>query len=379
MTATILGLGTALPPHRLAQETAAAMSSEFCCGDDEQFKRFESLYLRSGVQARHSVLLEAADHGNGKSSGNGNGHGGSHGLTQSFFLPRRDDDDRGPGTAQRMQRYIAAATPLAREAASLALERSAVQADAIDHLVTVSCTGFAAPGVDIALIERLGLRRDVSRTHVGFMGCHGVFNGLRVGSAMARQSGQAQRVLVCAVELCSLHFAYGWDVGRVVANALFADGAGAVVLGPAYEGSDDAWHLAASGSCIVPDSGEAMTWNITNHGFAMTLSPQIPAIIRQQLKPWLETWLASHDLTIQQVGSWAVHPGGPRILQSVEAALELEAGALADSRAVLEAYGNMSSPTILFILDRLRAQQAPRPCVALGFGPGLAIEAMLFR
>ncbi|MEX2213584.1 MAG: type III polyketide synthase [Phycisphaeraceae bacterium] len=394
MTVSILGLGTALPQHQLPQGTAAAMSSGFCCDDDAQTKRFESLYLRSGVQSRHSVLLETgAGNGNGHTDGNGSGSGEGTGkaqdLSQSFFLPRRSDGDMGPGTEERMQRYIAAAAPLAQESSQLALKRAAVAPDAIDHLVTVSCTGFAAPGVDIALIERLGLRRDVSRTHVGFMGCHGVFNGLRVGNAMANQGAGgaggagAGHVLVCAVELCSLHFAYGWDVGRVVANALFADGSGAVVLGATGSGgaadSERGWQLAANGSCVVPESNGAMTWNITDNGFAMTLSPQIPALIRQHLKPWLEGWLAKHELTVEQVGSWAVHPGGPRILQSVEAALELPDDALADSRAVLEGYGNMSSPTILFILDRLRNRNAERPCVALGFGPGLAIEAMLLR
>jgi predicted naringenin-chalcone synthase len=122
-----------------------------------------------------------------------------------------------------------------------------------------------------------------------------------------------------------------------------------------------------------------MTWNIGDHGFTMTLSPRVPDLIAAHLRPWLEQWLGQHGLGLERVASWAVHPGGPRILSAVEKALGLPREATAVSREVLAACGNMSSPTVLFILDRLRERSAPRPCVALGFGPGLVAEAMLFR
>lgn len=121
-----------------------------------------------------------------------------------------------------------------------------------------------------------------------------------------------------------------------------------------------------------------MTWTIGDHGFQMTLSKRVPNLIATQLRPWLESWLRQNGLTLAEIGSWAVHPGGPRILDAVDEALDLGPNALAVSREVLAEHGNMSSPTILFILDRLRSSGAPRPCVALGFGPGLMAEAMLF-
>ena len=139
----------------------------------------------------------------------------------------------------------------------------------------------------------------------------------------------------------------------------------------------EAWRVVASGSCLIPDSTEAMTWTIGEHGFEMTLSKQVPGLIARHLRPWLESWLAEQGTALAEVQSWAIHPGGPRILSAVEESLNLSREAAAPSRAVFAEHGNMSSPTILFILDRLRRQNAKRPCVALGFGPGLMAEAAL--
>jgi predicted naringenin-chalcone synthase len=240
--------------------------------------------------------------------------------------------------------------------------------------VTVSCTGFTAPGVDIGLIRELGLKPTVARTHVGFMGCHGAINGLRVAAAFAKSDPQA-RILLCAVELCSLHYHYGWDPKKAVANALFADGAAALVGAPSIATAPGTWQLAATGSCLIPASEFAMTWTIGDRGFEMTLSTRIPGIIAAHLRPWLESWLDGMGYGLEGIASWATHPGGPRILGAVEEGLALPRGALAASHEILAECGNMSSPTLLFILERLRAQGAPRPCVALAFGPGLVVEA----
>jgi predicted naringenin-chalcone synthase len=253
-----------------------------------------------------------------------------------------------------------------------------VDAAELTHLVTVSCTGFVAPGVDVALIGALKLRPTIQRTQVGYMGCHGALNGLRVAAAFTGAAPEA-RVLMCAVELCSLHYHYGWNPSKMVANALFADGAAAIVGVPAEMAPPEAWRVAASGSCLIPDSAEAMTWTIGDHGFEMTLSKQVPGLIARHLRPWLESWLTEQGTALAEVESWAIHPGGPRILSAVEEGLNLSREAAAASRAVFAEYGNMSSPTILFILDRLRRQHAKRPCVALGFGPGLMAEAALLR
>jgi len=363
VTLVLAGFGTALPEYRFTQEELAELHSGVCRVDAHRERTLRALYRRAGVKTRASVVLEAAE-------------GPPH-LRQSFYPPARDENDRGPTTSERMGVYAEAAPPLALDAARRALEAAGVPARSVSHLITVSCTGFAAPGVDARLIEGLGLPPTTERTHVGFMGCHGSLNALRV----ARSCVAANREhvpLVCSVELCTLHFAYGWDPDMVVANALFADGAAAVV-GRAPSGPEDEWRLAGTGTCLLPDSRGDMTWRIGDHGFRMTLSAQVPDRVESHLKPWIAGWLRGHGLTVEDVASWAVHPGGPRILTAVEKALELPLDALDVSRRVLAECGNMSSPTVLFVLDRLREQRAPGPTVALAFGPGLVAEAALFE
>ncbi len=316
----------------------------------------------AGVKNRHTVVL-----------------GGEPGSPnrQPFFHAPSNPDDLGPTTRARLEKYETDALPLALKAAQRALGEADMRTEDITHLITVSCSGFAAPGVDIGLIKELGLRNTVQRTHVGFMGCHGALNGLRVARGITESDANA-RVLLCAVELCSLHYHYGWDNERVVANALFSDGAAAVVGAGQQSESPGAWRIGATGSCLIPDSEDAMTWRIGDHGFDMSLSARVPQLIGTHLRDWMTSWLAESDLKLNDVKSWAVHPGGPRILGSVVNALDLEREVVDVSRKVLRDHGNMSSPTLLFILKKLREDHAELPCVALGFGPGLMAEATLF-
>jgi predicted naringenin-chalcone synthase len=366
MSFAILGLGTAVPATRVDQEEAVAAARVICRPDEQQAKLLPFFYRLTGIETRHMVVAPDVmrDVLEGTCS------------TGSAFLP--GSGEGGPTTRQRMEHYTQYAGPLALEASRHALEQSDLSPGEITHLITVSCTGFMAPGVDRVLITGLNLPATVERTQVGFMGCHGAFNGLRAGRAFT-SADPAARVIVCAVELCSLHYHYGWDPEKMVANALFADGAAAVVGAPATAGPPDTWCVAATGSCLFPDSADAMTWAIGDHGFEMTLSPRVPDLIGAYLRPWLEAWLGRHGVRLSEVASWAIHPGGPRILLAIEKALGLPRAANAVARAVLAECGNMSSPTVLFLLERLRARQAPRPCVALGFGPGLTAEALLFQ
>lgn len=369
MSLDIVGMGTALPEHRLTQAEAAELHTTFCGIDPVRSRTLRALYRRSGILTRHSVLLGASD--------------GELATRQSFYQPATSDDDAGPTTAERMAVYERLAPVLATEAARRALSAGAVDPAEVTHLVTVSCTGFVSPGVDHAVIDALGLPRTAERTHVGFMGCHGALNGLRVARSFAQGTPDAVP-LVVAVELCTLHFAYGWDPDMLVANALFSDGAAAVVSrasGSSGRGGPtqtDAWRVAATGTLLMPGSEEDMSWRIGDHGFRMTLSARVPELIQAHLRGWLVEWLAGVGLGLADVQSWAVHPGGPRILAAAEHSLELSRDHTADSKAVLAAHGNMSSATVLFILDRMRTSGAERPCVALAFGPGLAVEAVLF-
>jgi predicted naringenin-chalcone synthase len=364
MSFHVAGIGTAVPPFSISQADAAGVWAEYAGVEGKKARTVKALYRRSGVSKRHSVLLEDP--------------GDTGSPRQSFFRPAQFEGDPGPTTDDRMKRFEVDAPPLAMKAAEVALAEADMDPGHLTHLVTVSCTGFFAPGLDTTLVRLLGLPGTIERTHVGFMGCHGALNGLRVASSFAVADPGA-RVLVASVELCTLHMSYVWDPDLLVANSLFADGAAAVVgLGSTNPPENGSWRLESSGTCRLPDSEDAMTWRIGDHGFRMTLSAAVPDIIGAHLRDWLEAWLGGRGLGIGDIATWAVHPGGPRILRAVEEALDLSPDRQSTPREVLSEFGNMSSATILFILGQLRQTDAARPCVALAFGPGLVAEAALF-
>jgi predicted naringenin-chalcone synthase len=388
MTLALLGIGTAEPPYSIAQQEAAELASTFSLSTPQEAQTLQALYRRTRIDRRGSVLLEQPEGSSPR---------------QTFMPPATSEEDLGPTTGARMERFAEEAPPLALAAARTALGRSDVAAGEITHVVTACCTGFVAPGFDLRLIKGLKIAPGVARTHVGFMGCHGALNALRVAAAFAGAQ-PAARILICATELCSLHYRYGRGSDKLVANAIFADGAaamvcravervksrdrqGAMLAGDDVNGRaatldhspDNRWQLLANGSHLFPNSEDAMAWRIGDHGFEMSLSPRVPELIAAHLRPWLESWLGGYDLTLGNVATWAVHPGGPRIVGQVAAGLGLADEATAVSQQVLKECGNMSSATIVFILERLIALGAPRPCVALAFGPGLVVEAALFR
>ena len=355
----ILGIGTAVPPRAIRQADVAEIAQGLICTTEDDAQTYRDIYAAVGVESRHCVILDAP--------------GGDLAGRQSFYGVADS-----PTTLARMRRYEAEASDLAVEASRKALDRSAVSPDRVTHVVTVTCSGFFAPGLDVALIKRLGLRLGVERTQVGFMGCHGAINGMRVARAIVGADTMAC-VLLCCTELCSLHHQYDLDPSTIIANALFADGAAALV-GVAGESAPGAsYRVVATGSTIVDDSEDVMSWRIGDHGFAMTLSAKVPKLIARHLRPWLDGWLGSHGLRVDSVPAWAVHPGGPRILTAFSEATGVGREGVAASYRVLARYGNMSSPTVLFVLDGLREAGSPRPCVALAFGPGMAVEAALLH
>jgi predicted naringenin-chalcone synthase len=364
MSFQILGMGTAVPSELVTQVDAAELAVRMTAAGNYQTAMIPLLYAKAGVRTRHCVVLDSSTNGAP--------------AEQTFYPAASIDGDRGPSTGERMRRYEQDALELAVRAASGALADAATSAADVSHLVTVSCSGFAAPGVDIGLIDRLGLSRSVTRTHVGFMGCHGALNGLRVSRALA-EADPGSCVLLCCVELCSLHHQYTSDVQQIVANALFSDGAGAIVGASTSAAGGEAWQVVDQQTHLVPDSRELMSWRIHDHGFQMTLSPRVPEAIRESLRPWLSGWLAGHDLNIADIRGWAIHPGGPKILAACANAIGLDDAMMSPSRQVLAEFGNMSSPTVLFILDWIRRQADSRPCVMLAFGPGMTIEAALLH
>ncbi len=373
-TSTLLGMGFAVPSSSASQKRTAAYAVELSNADSAHTRRLRVLYERSGVENRHAVVLDDAG--------------------ERWFFRTASDV---PTTGQRMELYARFAGPLAVQAAARALDDADVKPGSITHVVVASCTGMSSPGVDCALIDALKLPPTVSRTHIGFMGCHAAINALGVAHAFARADPGA-RVLVVCVELCSLHFQYNSiREGQEVANALFADGAAAAVIGqsanvpgrsapapgqsahnPGQSSGEDQPRprLAGFTSVLWPQTAQEMSWRIGDQGFEMGLRARVPACIEAGVSPWLSPWLATHGCTVPDIKSWAVHPGGPRILTATIAGLGLPPDACDASRAVLKNYGNMSSPTVLFVLHSMLASGGP--WVALAFGPGLVGEACLF-
>jgi prepilin-type processing-associated H-X9-DG protein len=354
------GIGTAVPKQRLSQAEAVQVAYRINAESPEQARLMSRIYQKTKVLNRGSVLLE------------NDAELGTDQSRLSFY------GSESPSTAERMQAFGDHAGRLALEASLKAISDGNISSGAITHLVTVSCTGFQSPGVDLFLIEKLGLSPGVQRTHIGFMGCHGALNGLRVAHAFAEMDPKAV-VLLCAVELCSLHMAYGWHPERVVANALFADGAAAVVASSNPSHLHQSLVMQRSGSMVIPESSDLMHWEIGDHGFAMGLSPLVPETVGTALLPWLRNWLKDQTIDLEEVKSWAIHPGGPKILSVCSEVLSLDPNLLLESIDVLREHGNMSSATILFILERVRRRTIVGPCLALAFGPGLSAEVALFE
>jgi predicted naringenin-chalcone synthase len=366
MTARICSIGCAVPPHQVLQTDAATHAVARCCTEHAHQRILTMAYRRSGIEMRHTLFD----------------------TTESAvrFPPAVLGDDAGPTTGDRMALFAQCAGALAHDACTTALRNADCAPSAVTHLITVSCTGFIAPGVDVQLIHSLGLPSTTRRTSIGFMGCHGALNGLRTARAVVDADPEAV-VLMCCVELCSLHFAYGWNPERIVANALFADGAGAVVLtGETSETSETSsartpsapWTISADATEVLPDTLDAMSWNIGDHGFEMTLSPTVPARIHDALPAFLCRWLGD-GFDPGTINAWAVHPGGPRVLDAVETSLRLPPEALATSRTILRTCGNVSSVTLLLILNAMTEAAMSGPLIMLAFGPGLTIEAALLE
>jgi predicted naringenin-chalcone synthase len=358
----LLALGTAVPAFQARQAEMAQWMIQSFAGQPALGRWLRGLYANSGIETRHTCIddfLQPVD--------------------ASRFAPGQPLE-RIPTTAERMAIYEREAPPLATNAARLALSRfahsaqitPAAAARSITHLIVVSCTGFFAPGLDLALARNLDLGPHVERSIIGFMGCSAAFNGLRAASHIVRSQPEA-RVLVVCVELCSLHIQPGTARENLISASLFADGAAACVVGDAQAAQGDCLRIDDFYTEVKPDTHASMVWQIGNHGFALQLSPRVPKDLAE-VAPAALRHLGSADA----FRFWAIHPGGPAIVDGLAEVFRLTPGQVAASRSVLRRYGNVSSATILFVLDELRTQlqqtRRPQTGVAMAFGPGLVIE-----
>ena len=342
--AVVTGQGSAFPARYDQRDIWDSVLADHY-GHDQVARR---IFLGCGVTSRHSVVdLRAEDVGRWS-------------------------------TGARMRRYEAEAPPLGQAAVEAALADAGLRADEVGLLVVVSCTGYATPGVDVRIADELGMAGDLRRLLVGHMGCYAAIPALGAAADFVRARGRPAVVL--CLELTSLHrqpAAARHDREQLVTHALFGDGAGAIVLEPDARGGLEVLDTTA---VTAPATSELMTWHVTDHGFRMTLSPKVPDVLADHVADATKALLAPHGLEPADVTGWAVHPGGPRILDVVRDQLGLSVDAVSPSRAVLAEHGNCSSATVLFVLRRLRDRARPGdPVVAMGFGPGLMLCSALLQ
>ena len=343
MTGSIVGFGSSFPPPLDQQE----VWDEFFSKHFSDSRLARRVWRTAGIDRRHSAVD-----------------------------PRKEDLSFAT-TGDRMERFVELAVPLACDAVSNGLAASGVAAGDVELLTVVSCTGYVTPGVDILVARELGMHPSLQRLHVGHMGCYAALPAL-AATADAASARDKVGVVLC-VELTSLHLQPPTDdLEQIVAHALFSDAAAAAVIVPDRAGLEIVDVVARTDM----ETADLMTWRVTDLGFRMRLSPKVPAVLDKHLLDVTTELLNRHGLSISDIDHWAIHPGGPRIIDTVERRLGLGAEDVSASRDTLRMHGNCSSATTLLVLEELSSRteiSAGQHVVAMAFGPGLTLYTMLFR
>lgn len=363
MGAWIHRIETLVPEFSFTQEEASAKMQEWA-RDEREKRLIRAIYRSSGIERRHAVVKEY-----------------DRGDPGSFFRAGPDGSLAGPGTAARNDIFASESRKLSIDLARKILSGCpGIGAADVTHVITVSCTGFYNPGPDYFIVRELGMAHSTQRYHLGFMGCYAAFPGLRMAAQFCEADPGAV-VLVLCVELCSIHLQLSGTEDTILANSLFADGAGAaIVSGRKPQPGGVACRIEGFRSTLVPGGERDMAWRIGDHGFDISLSSYVPKIIGANLREFVEPSLGSSGASIGDVDVWAVHPGGKSILDQVQRCLGLRPEQIRESREVLRRHGNMSSASILFVLAEILGRSAgaeEETVCAVAFGPGLTVEMAL--
>ncbi|HVS98019.1 MAG TPA: type III polyketide synthase [Puia sp.] len=357
---TIISIGTAVPAYQHRQEDILPFMQRIYGLERDAGRKLRYLYHQSGIHTRYSVIPDY-----------------SRPVRSWKFYPPTENLEPFPSLELRMRWYRDHAAPLSVEAIHRCLGGKAA-AEEITHLITVSCTGMSAPGLDIELVEALHLPPTVFRTSVNFMGCYAAVHALKLAHALADNT-PGSRVLVVCTELCTLHFQQEPTIDNMLSSLLFADGSAAALIVP-----DDhpgrGLRLGLFYSEIVPAGKKEMSWDLSSTGFRMGLSQYVTDLIQTDFGHLVDHALEKGGLRREAITHWCVHPGGRKILDAIRECLAFPNGDLDTSYAVLEQYGNMSSATILFVLrdimDKLSYGETNRVFGA-AFGPGLTMETFI--
>ena len=357
----ITAIGTAVPPNCFPQmQIADFMASALQMNDYDQ-RRLQALYRTTKIAQRYSVL---ADYGKT--------------ISEFQFYPQSIDLEPFPSISQRMIAYQKYALPLCLEA--IENLKQDIPNKGITHIITVSCTGMYAPGLDIEIIAELGLNTTIQRTAINFMGCYGAFNGLKMADIICKSDPKA-KVLMVSVELCTLHFQKKMDEDFLLSNALFADGAAAVLV--ESEGQEKSLEMRSFFCDLYFEGKQDMAWKVADFGFEMTLTSYIPKLVKTGIKSLIDRLLENAGMTNRDIDLYAMHPGGKAILEAIETALEITKEDNKYSYEVLKNYGNMSSCTVLFVLNEILKNTSEsdknKNILSCAFGPGLTLESMVLR
>lgn len=359
----ITSIGIANPSNRFSQSVIADFMERAMVLHNGDHRKMRTIFKLSGIEFRHSVLED-------------------YGKSSEFSFYPNTDDEPFPSTEKRLKIFRDKALELSvASVQNLLAQRPGFDRSTITHVVAVCCTGMYAPGLDIDLVKKFGLPSTVQRTCINFMGCYAAFNALKLADAFCKSDKKAKVLIVCT-ELCSLHFQRSFTDDNVLANALFADGSAAVLV---EAESDQSIRLKPESfhSDLAIDGERDMAWTVGDLGFEMKLSSYVPDIIQRDIGQLTSSLLKRISKNISEIRYFAIHPGGKKILQAIEEELGITKEQNADAYDVLKNYGNMSSPTVLFVLNqifrRLTEADHDEHILSFAFGPGLTLESMVLK
>lgn len=357
----IISIGTALPEYRHKQEDILQFMLTAYQPEAEDRRKITLLYERSGIDHRYSVIPDFT-----KANGSGR------------FFPDTCDLEPFPTLENRMEKYDEKATELSVRAITDCMNGHITRKE-ITCLITVSCTGMAAPGLDISILQEMELASDIQRSSVNFMGCYAAIHALKMADSICRADEKAKVVIVCT-ELCTLHFQKDCEMDSIASGLLFSDGAAAVLV-TSDSHAEKGMHISNFYSEVALQGKKDMAWHLSARGFLMRLSAYIPQLLQVGITPLLEKALKAGNHDRRSITHWAIHPGGKKILETISKELNLKRDDLKSSFEVLRQYGNMSSPTILFVLKDIMGQLKGNgeKIFAAAFGPGLTMETLILE
>ena len=358
--AKIISIATAVPEYKHTQQHLMEfMEGAYSAGEKEK-RIINYLYKHSGIDTRYSVIPDF-----------------TLPVDEWEFFPHSKNLEPFPNLEHRMDWFKRHALSLSLQSANKCID-GIIDKHELTHLITVSCTGMSAPGLELQLMEAMGLNADVSRTAINFMGCYAAVHGLKMANDIVNANPGAKVLVVCT-ELCSLHFQKTFTEDSVTAPLLFADGSAAALIC----GDDDrheGLHMDSFYAEVMKDKKDSMSWNLSSNGFVMTLAGDVPEIFRADIGPLKDRAIAKAGYTTEQIKYFCIHPGGKRILEAISKGLSLSEEDLVESYKILREYGNMSSATILFVMKemwgRLFADKGAH-IFAAAFGPGLTMESLI--